>query len=48
MQSKLNIQDVEVLSLTVKMSFLLVSTLASINMEDHSQQEVEKLMSRHS
>ena len=44
--SKLNIQDVEVLSLTVKMIFLLVLTLANVNMEDHSQQRRWK-MSRH-
>ena len=37
MPSKLNIQDVKVLSLTVKMSFLLVSRGA--NMEDHSPQK---------
>ena len=41
MPSKLNIQDVKVLSLTVKMSFLLVSTGA--NMEDHSPQKRWKM-----
>ena len=40
---KVNIQDVEVLSLTVKMSFLLVSTLANVNMEDYSQQKRWKM-----
>ena len=43
MPSKLSIQDVEVLSLTVKMSFLLISTLVSINMEDNEGTKVAKL-----
>ena len=43
MQSKTSSQDVGVLSHTLKMTFPLVLTLASANMEDHSQQSRLKM-----